>query len=102
MVEVNSTLAEYHGLRQAQLFIKEHAVKTNRIIFLTDCKTMVQHLDKTPCISSLRDYALQLREGLDSFNNAELKHIPREHNKITDGLVNQLMDMYERGGEVCH
>ncbi|MGG1071333.1 reverse transcriptase-like protein [Priestia megaterium] len=99
-VDINSTLAEYHGLLQALLFVEKYKVKADRIIFVTDSASMVQHVStKLPAQKIFRDYALELKNKLYSFPNVELKHVPREHNKITDALVNQLMDMYERGEE---
>lgn len=100
-VDINSTLAEYHGLLHALKFVEKYEVKAKRIIFLTDCASMVQHVaEKLPQHKMFRDYALELRNRLNAIPNVELKHIPREHNKIADKLVNQLLDMHERG-EKC-
>jgi ribonuclease HI len=101
-IAINSTFAEYHGLLQALKFVEEYKASAKRIIFLTDCASMVQHLsDKLPQQRVFKEYAFDLINRLKSIPNVELKHIPREHNKITDGLVNQLLDMYERGEKVC-
>lgn len=95
--EINSTLAEYHGLHKALDFIEKHSVKAERIIFLTDCASMVRHiLGKTPQHPIFHEYASLLKNKFNSFQNVELKHIPREHNKIADKLVNQLLDIQER------
>ncbi|MES9681629.1 reverse transcriptase-like protein [Gottfriedia acidiceleris] len=102
-VAINSTFAEYHGLLQALLFVEKYKAMANRVIFLTDCASMVQHLTgKLPQQRMFKEYAFDLINRLKSIPNVELKHIPREHNKITDGLVNQLLDMYERGEKVCN
>ena len=97
MTEVNSTLAEYHGLHQSLDFIEKHEVKAKKIILLTDCASMVQHiLEKAPQHPNFQRYALLLKNKFDSFCNVELKHIPREHNRVADKLVNQLLDVQER------
>lgn len=100
-VNVNSTLAEYHGLLKALLFCEKHQIKSKQVIFLTDCATMVQHVTKkVPSHPMLKDFAQDLRDRLNTLSNVEVKYIPREHNKVADTLVNQLMDEYERR-EMC-
>lgn len=102
-VAINSTFAEYHGLLQALLFVEKYKASAKRIIFLTDCASMVQHVTQIlPKQKVFKEYAFELINRLESIPNVELKHIPREHNKITDGLVNQLLDKYERGEKVCN
>ncbi|MGH1107476.1 reverse transcriptase-like protein [Bacillus paranthracis] len=102
-IDINSTFAEYHGLLQALLFVEKYRASAKRIIFLTDCASMVQHIQqKLPQQRVFKEYVLDLISKLDTIPNVELKHIPREHNKITDGLVNQLLDKYERGEYTCN
>lgn len=102
IVEINSTLAEYHGLLKALLFAEKFNIKSKRIVFLTDCASMVQHINtKLPVHTNFKDFAIELRTRLKSFRNVELRHIPREHNKVTDKLVNQLLNTYERGEVLC-
>ncbi|MFE4029222.1 reverse transcriptase-like protein [Priestia sp. YIM B13551] len=101
-IEVNSTLAEYNGILRALQFVEKYQVKADKIVFLTDCDSIVKHLKNLPNQHIYQDYVQELQERLTSFSNAELKHIPRELNKVTDALVNQLMDIHERGEKVCH
>lgn len=102
-IPINSTFAEYHGFLQALLFVEKHNVKAKRYIFITDCESMVKHIQhKLPHQQNFKDYALNLIQKFNAIPKAELKHVPREHNKITDGLVNQLLDLYERGEKVCN
>lgn len=100
ITNINSTLAEYHGLLNALLYVEKYNITAKKVVFLTDCASMVQHLTKKlPHQSIFRKYALVLKEKLLNIPNVELKHIPREYNKITDALVNQLLDEYERSGK---
>lgn len=100
--DVNSTLAEYHGLLQALEYIEKHNVKAKKYIFVTDCASMVQHVTgKLPQHELFRGYASLLKEKLESLPNVELKHVPREHNKFADKLVNQLLDVHERSAALC-
>ena len=97
VAEINSTLAEYHGLHQSLDFIEKHAIRAKRIFLLTDCASMVQHiLIRKPQHPTFQKYASLLKSKFDSFPNVELRHISREHNKIADKLVNQLLDVQER------
>lgn len=66
------------------------------------CINGATHSTKLPQQRVFKEYVLDLISKLDSIPNVELKHIPREHNKITDGLVNQLLDKYERGEYTCN
>lgn len=101
-VEINSTLAEYHGLLKALQFVTKYNVRAKRIIFLTDCETMVQHIKaKRPQSKVIREMCSKAISAFTNLHHVELRHIPRNQNKFTDKLVNQLLNKHERRAELC-
>lgn len=90
--------AEYLAMKLALSFLQKNAERFNlaKVIFKLDSKLVVEQMNKNWQIKEerLRVLAQDNWQILSSlpFSSYEIKHIPREENKMADQLANQAMD----------
>lgn len=96
-IKINSILAEYHGLLEAIKIVIKSGMKSKRVIFVTDCRPLVQHItNKKPKNPIYMNFYNEILKLLGKIDNAELKHVTRDKNKLADSLVNELLNRKER------
>jgi hypothetical protein len=94
---INPTLSEYKALYEAACYLSGIGVCAQRIIFVTDCATLVTHVNGgVPKHDAYRDFSEALFTLITGMAG-ELKHVKRGNNKLADSLVNEKFKLLERG-----
>jgi len=84
--------AEYQGLLGVLRYALEHQIASLHVV--SDSELMVRQMKgiykvRHPGLRKLYDEAQELARRLEHF---EIRHAPREHNRVADRLANEAMD----------
>lgn len=97
LIRVSGQLAEYAAMLLATSFIQEQRPDYKNIIFMTDSRDMVEHISTIMPKSPIKkDFVRLLRHRFGQIEKAQLKHIPREMNRLADKFANECIMREER------
>jgi len=98
--ELTNNQAEYIALEKVLDLVKKYKIKYNvrKIIILTDSKLVYSQLKGIWKIKNtdILEIFKRVVKKLKDYEVVDLRHIPREENKVADKLVNQALDKKDR------
>lgn len=96
--ETTNNVAEYQAVIEALSWLVQKEIKKQRLKFFLDSMLVVNQLNGLFKIknANLRNLAVKVRQLENTIGGQISYHfVPREENKIADGLVNQTLDQKE-------
>lgn len=104
--EKTNNEAEYEalifGLKKIKALIGKDKAKKSEIACFLDSELVVKQLQHKYKLSEehIQRLFIQIWNGMLDFGSVKFTHVPREKNKIADGLVNEALDAQEKQGSL--